>query len=187
MTIQEAKKLVTVRRIGALLVMLLTFAFILFAGLKSIYFALQNDTSVFSEVSNSVLRAIYFVYERTQGVSLIWEFAPIINPMQPNSPGNFGFLFILCCGALARMMWNSAAHLSSRIVKTLQRVEEVGWEQAMMAPSGRRFGGTADVLKINIELEQKDKWYQLPTGMILIGVAIGVLGQWANLRLGLIT
>lgn len=167
--------------------MALAFVFILFAGLKSTYFALQNDTSALSAVSNSVLRAIYSIYERTQGVSLIWELAPIINPMQPNSPGNFGFLFILCCAALARMMWDSAAHLSSRIVKTLQRVEELGWEQAIMAPSGRGFGGTPDVLKINIELEQKDKWHQLPAGMILMGVAIGVLGQWANLKIGLVT
>lgn len=54
-----------------------------------------------------------------------------------------------------------------------------------MGPSGHS-GTKPDVLQINIELEQQDKWYQRPAGMVLLGIAIGVLCQWANLRLGLI-
>ena len=185
MKIQEAKKFVTTLRIGAFILMFVASLFFACSALKSIYFALQSDISPFFAVSNAIQQAVYFIYERTQSMSLVWNSAPVLNPKQLNSPGNFGFLFIVCCGAIGRVMWDSAANLSSRIAKTLQRVEEIGWERSLMGPSGHS-GTKPDVLQINIELEQQDKWYQRPAGMVLLGIAIGVLCQWANLRLGLI-
>lgn len=83
-------------------------------------------------------------------------------------------------------MWDSASHLSLRVKKTIQRVEELGWERELMGQSGQISEGKPDVLQINIELDQKDQWYKRPLGLLLLGIAIAVLGQWANLRFGLI-
>ena len=66
------------------------------------------------------------------------------------------------------------------------KVEEQGWEQELMNQHGQISGVKPDVLQINIELDQKDQWYKRPVGLILLGVAIAILGQWANLQFGLV-
>lgn len=83
-------------------------------------------------------------------------------------------------------MWDSASSLSSRIKKTILKVEELGWEQELMAQRGQIAGAKPDVLQINIELEQKDQWYKRPLGLFLLGVVIAIFGQWMNLQFGLV-
>jgi hypothetical protein len=186
MKIIEAKKQVTRLRFVAVVIIGTSTLFFIFAALKSIYFLMEGDRTVFSSVSLALQRLIYFIYERTQFASWIWDLAPVVNPREINTAGNLGFCFIALCGAIGRIMWDSAAHLSSRIAKTIQRVEELGWEQALLAQQGIVAGMKPDVLQINIELDQKDQWYKRPTGLLLIGIAIAVLGQWANLKFGLV-
>ena len=109
-----------------------------------------------------------------------------MNPEKFNSSGNFGFLFLVFCGVLGRTVWDSASHLAARIYKTIQKVEEVGWEQSLIAKEGQIIGTNPDLLQINIELDQKDQWYQRPIGLILIGITIAVFAQWVNLQFGLV-
>lgn len=166
--------------------MLVSVLFFTFATLKSIYFSMAGDTTALSSLSRGVQRMIYFIYERTKFFSYFWEWAPVINPKEPNTPGNLGFLFVVVCGAIGRTMWDSASSLSWRIKKTIQKVEELGWEQELMAQRGQIAGAKPDVLQINIELEQKEQWYKRPIGLLLLGVAIAILGQWMNLQFGLV-
>lgn len=186
MKIIGAKKKITRLRIAAFVVMTVTALFFVCAALKSIYFAMGGDATAFFAPNRAIQRLFYFVYARTQFVSWVWEFAPVVNPKEINTSGNLGFLLIACCGAVGRIMWDSAAHLSSRIAKTIQRVEELSWKQALLAQQGLIAGAKPDVLQINIELGQKDQWYKRPIGLILLGVSITVLGQWANLKFGLV-
>jgi hypothetical protein len=83
-------------------------------------------------------------------------------------------------------MWDSASRLKSRIDDNIKRVEERVWEQELLAQQGMVTGAKPDDLQINIELEQKNQWYKRPIGIILLGVAIGILVQWANLKFGLL-
>jgi len=184
MKIIEAKKRVTHLRLFSVVVMCIAALFFLCAALKSIYFAMAGDTTAFSVVSRTVQRIVNFVYQRTQFVSLVWDLAPIINLREFNSSGNLIFFFIAVCGAIGHATWDSAAHLSSRIAKTIQRVEELSWEQTLQCQQGMVPGRELDVLQINIDLDQKDQWYKRPIGLLLIGVAIAILGQWANLKFG---
>lgn len=186
MKIIEAKKRVNHLRLLSVVVMSTAGLFLACAALKSLYFAMAGDTAAFSAVSRSVQRLVYFIYERTQFVSWVWDLAPTINTSQLNTSGNLGFLFIAVCGAIGRIMWDSALDLSLRIAKTIQRVEELGWEQSLLAKQGVIEGAKPDVLQINIDLDQEDQWYKRPVGLLLIGVAIAVLGQWANLKFGLV-
>lgn len=146
---------------------------------------MPGDATALFPLSQAVQNAVYFVYKRTQFVSWVWELAPVINPLEINTSGNFGFLFIAICGALGRILWDNATHLSSRIAQTIQRVEELEWKQELMGQRGQLPGTKPDVLQINIELDQKDQWYARPMGVVFLGIAIAVLGQWANLKLGL--
>jgi hypothetical protein len=84
------------------------------------------------------------------------------------------------------LIWDSASHLAARIKRTIQRVEELGWEQTLLGQQGQFAGQKPDVLQINIDLEQRDQWYKRPLGLLLLGIAIAVLAQWANLRFGLV-
>lgn len=186
MKIYEAKKRVTRQRILAMVVMVVSILFFACAALKSIYFSMAGETTAFSSLSLGVQRLVYFIYEKTQFFSWFWECAPVINPKEPNTPGNLGFLFVVVCGAIGRTMWDSASSLSSRIKKTILKVEEFGWEKELMAQRGQMTGAKPDALQINIELEQKDQWYKRPVGLVLLGVAIVIFGQWLNLQFGLV-
>jgi hypothetical protein len=186
MKISEAKKRITMQRIVSAIVVLVALIFLVCAALKSIYLTLQGDMTAFSSVSRGIQRLVYVIYERTQFVSWFWEWAPILSPKDLNTTGNWGGLFIMTCGFIGRVMWDSASHLSLRVKKTIQRVEELGWERELMGQSGQISGGKPDVLQINIDLDQKDQWYKRPIGLLLLGVAIAVLGQWANLHFGLV-
>jgi len=186
MRIFDAKKRITKQRIIAATIMGVSMLLLACAGLKSAYLSLAGDTTALSSISRGFQRLIYFVYERTQFISWFWEWAPVINPKEPNTSGNFSFLFVVVCGAIGRTMWDSASHLSSRIKKTIQRVEELGWEQELMEQRGQISGARPDVLQINIELDQKDQWYKRPVGLLLLGVAIAIMGQWVNLQFGLV-
>jgi hypothetical protein len=186
MKIYEASNRVTRQRIIAAVVMLVSILLFACAALKSIYFYMGGDTTVFSSLSRAVQRMVYYIYENTQFFSWFWDWAPVINPKELNTSGNLGFLFVIVCGAIGRTMWDSASNLSLRIKKTIQKIEELGWEQELLAQRGQVAGSKPDVLQINIELEQKDQWYKRPAGLLLLGVAIAICGQWMNLQFGLI-
>ncbi len=186
MKIFEAKKRVMRLRIVATIIMAISALFIICGAMKGIYAGVAGDASPFQFLSQGIQKAVFFVYERTQIISWIWKFAPTLNPQQFNSPGTLGFLFVTCCGAIGRVMWNSASHLANRIAKTIQRIEELGWEQALLKQQGLLTSVNADVLQISIELEQKDQWYKRPIGLVFIGVAIAVIAQLVNLKFGFI-
>ena len=186
MKIHEAKKRVKAHRTIAIILIIVSALFAACSILKSLYFAMEADASPFSSISNVIRQIIYFIYEQTQFVSWVWEQAPVTNPKELNTSGNFGFLLVACCGALGLMMWDSASDLASRIRQTIRKVEEIGWEQSLLIQQGLSRGEKPDMLQINIELDQNDQWYKRPIGLILIGAAIAVLGQWVNLKFGLI-
>jgi hypothetical protein len=186
MKIYDAKKRITRQRVFATVIMIVSTLLFACAALKSIYFSMAGDTTALSGLSRGVQRLVYFIYERTQFIAWFWEWAPVINPKELNTPGNLGFLFVVVCGAIGRIMWDSASNLSSRIKKTIMKVEELGWEQELMGQRGQFTGTKPDVFQINIELDQKDQWYKRPVGLLLLGIAIAIFAQWLNLKLGLV-
>lgn len=186
MKIFEEKRRVSRMRALSLIILSVSAVVFLVSALKSIAWAVHSDTTALASLAQGIQRLIHLVYEKTQFLSWVWQVAPVVNPRELNSSGNYGVLFITCCGALGHLMLDSANHLSVRIKKTIRRVEEFGWEQALLAQQGLASGQKPDVLQINIDLQQKDQWYKRPHGLILLGVAIAVLGQWANLQFGLV-
>jgi len=173
-------------RIIATMIMTISAFFFVCGAMKGLYAGVAENASIFQFLSHWIQKTIFFVYERTQIISWIWKLAPRLNPQVLNSPGTLGFLFVTCCGAIGRVMWNSASHLANRIAKTIQRVEELGWEQALLKQQGLLSSVNADILQISIELDQKDQWYKRPIGLVFVGVAIAVLAQLVNLKFGLI-
>jgi len=186
MKIFEAKQRITRHRTLSVVIMAIFGILIILAALKSIYFSMAGDASAFTAISQAIQRLVQLVYDKTQFLSLFWQWAPVINPQVLNTPGNYGMLFIALCVAIGRIMWDSAANLSARVAKTIRKIEELGWEQELMGQKGHVTGAKTDVLQINIDLEQKDQWYKRPIGLILLGVAIAALGQWVNLQFGLV-
>ncbi|MFZ3117560.1 MAG: YniB family protein [Variovorax sp.] len=186
MKISEAKSRITRHRIFAAVIMITATLLLACAALKSIYFSVEGDRTALASLSQTLQRIVYFVYKRTQFVSWFWEWSPVIKSNELNTTGNWGFLFVVVCGAIGRTMWDSASNLSLRIKRTIHRVEELGWEQELMGHRGQIAGARPDVLQINIELDQKDQWYKRPIGLLLLGVAIAILGQWLNLQFGLV-
>lgn len=187
MKIYQAKKWVKIQRTLAVIIMATSTMFLVFTALKSIYFSMNGDATAFASISQGIQRGIYFIYQRTQFLSWFWETAPIFTPKVLNTSGNFGLLFIAVCGAIGRIIWDSATNLSNRISKTILKVEEIGWERELMKQNGQIQTEKVDLLQINIDLKQEDQWYTRPIGLVLLGIAVAVLGQLANLKFGLVS
>jgi hypothetical protein len=186
-TIHQAQNRIVGRRFLAYCIMLLALLTLSCSVLKSIYFMFANDAATPFALRGVVLRAIYAVYTATDvGVlSWLWNTAPVADFRRINTPGNYGFVFILLCVAIGRCILDSAERLSSRVRKTLAKVEELGWERELMGQ--RRQGGhEVDVRALTVTLDQGSEWYQRPIGIVLLAVAATVLGQWANLQFGLV-
>lgn len=185
MKISEAQRRVSRLRALSWIILIVSVVFILISALKSIAWAVEGNASVLAPLTQGLQRLVYVAYEKTQALNWVWRIAPVINQRELNSSGNYGFLFLICVGALGRLMLDSANHLSARIKRVILRVEEQGWEQALHTQQGRVTEQKPDALLINIDLERRDQWYKRPLGMILLGVAVAVLGQWVILQFGL--
>lgn len=186
MTILEAKKWIKMQRSLAAAIWVISALLFACAALKSIHVSMEGGTTALSPLTHGIQRGVYSIYQATQFASMLWEWAPVLNPQVLNTSGNFGFLLIVIAGAIGRMIWASAADLSARIAKTIKKVEELGWEQELRGQRGQITNAKPDVLQINIDLNQKDQWYKRPVGLILLGVAVAVLGQLANLKFGFV-
>lgn len=185
MKVADAKRRVLILRVASLVLLVGSTLFLNISCLKLLAWTAQGDASGFASISRFVHSVINTLFEHTRFLSWVWQVAPVGNLRQLNTAGNFGMLLIICCGAFGRLIWDSASRLSTRIKKTLQRVEERGWELALSGQDAAE-RPKPDVLQIEIELHQSDQWHKRPLGMLLIGVAIAVLGQWANLQFGLV-
>ena len=160
-------------------------AIFLISGLKGIYFSAQVDNTALAPLSLSIQRGAFFIYERTPFASSLWTLAPSPGLRPLNTPGNYGFLFITLVISIGRVMWDSADHLSSRIMAATKRVEEAAWEEELHGKDGRVAATRPEKLHLRIELEQRDQWYKRPIGFVPLAIAGGVAAQWLNLSLGL--
>jgi hypothetical protein len=184
MNIAEAKHAVVKYRIAGAALMFISVLFSVCAGLKTVYFATANDVSPLVGLARQLRLAVYFIYEKTQAASYIWEWAPVIDPFHLNTAANFVFLLIVIVGTIGRLIWDSAAHLARRIRDAEQAAEAHGWQRQLGAGPSHATAAP-DRININIELDQKDQWYKRPLGIVLLALAGGVLLQWLNLKLGL--
>lgn len=146
MKIFEAQLHASRLRALSLAILIVSAVFFLVSALKSITWAVHGDTTALAPLAQSIQHLIHLIYEKTDYLSWVWQVAPVVNPRKINTAGNYGFLFITCCAALGRLMLDSSNHLSARIKKTIRRVEELGWEQSLLAQQGVMSGQKADVL-----------------------------------------
>ncbi|WP_350283873.1 YniB family protein [Nitrosomonas sp.] len=185
MTLLEAIRVVQRRKVISICVICIAFLFLVLGALKSFAWAASTDSSMLASVTRTGHELVVMLYQRTQFLSWFWELAPILSLTDLNSLGNCGFLFLLVCMFLMRVIWDSAIHLDHRIKSTLRQAEEQSWER-QLSHSGVTTQENSTVLELRIQLGQKDQWYKRPLGIVLLSVAGGVLLQWLSLRLGLI-
>lgn len=135
-----------------------------------IYHSLKNDTSIFQAVSKLLNLGVVFVYQKTQFLSLLWEYAPELHYPEIFVEGNLKFAAVICAFILGMIMRDSGIHLSRRINKVRQRAEEKVWEQSLTGEKS-----STDTLRIEIPIESKDSWYTRPFGIITMAVIGGYI------------
>lgn len=118
-----------------------------------IYHSLKNDTSIFQAISKLLNQGVVFVYQKTQFLSLLWEYAPELHYPEIFVEGNLKFAAVVCAFILGMVMRDSGIHLSRRINKVRQRAEEKVWEQSLTGEKS-----STDTLRIEIPIESKDRW-----------------------------
>jgi YniB-like protein len=186
MNLVEAKKRVTKQRIISAAIIIVSVIFFVLVVLKSIYISVADNPPIFHDINIEIQRLVQPIYKSTHFLLWFWKWTPVPNIMALNTSGNYGLLFILLCGAIGRIMWQSAEILSSRLSRMTQKIKDLEWEREIIRQHDQSVDAELDMLQINIELERKEQWYKRPVGLLLFGVAVAVLGQWANLRFGLL-
>lgn len=185
MTITQAEKRRFRLRVLSLTLMVGAVLFLLAGAQKSLYVLLQQAEGPFSRLAYSIQALIDTVYENTQFFSIIWEAAPVATfPQELNSSGNWGFVFILAILFLGRVMWDSASVLGQRIKRTRERVQELRWEREMDGKAPVPSSDDTNLIQVTVDLENKERWYKRPSGIVLLGIVVAVAGQWLNLRFG---
>lgn len=184
MTLIEAMRIVRQRKAISICVICIAFLLLVFGVLESFAWAASTDSSMLLPVTRIGHEFVVVLYQQTQFLSWFWELAPTLSPTDLNSSGNYGFLFLLACMLLMRVIRDSAIHLNQRIKSTLQRAEEQSWEKQL--PHSRvTTQENPMVFELRVQLTQEDQWYKRPLGIVLLIITGGVLLQWLNLHLGL--
>jgi len=184
MKIGDAQKGVKRRYVIGVFTMIISALFILCSIMKTTYLGIHGDRSAFATLTARLEDFINFVYQNTQFISLIWDWAPVYKPKELNDSGNLEFAICAWCYLTGQLIFSSGSTLSARIKKTKDRVEELLWEQSLLRDEGVTTGAKPDILQVTVELGDKDQWYKRPLGLLVIGIAVAVIAQWANLKFG---
>ena len=149
---------------------LISFVLLLMSFALYIYHSSKNDTSIFQAISKLLNQGVVFIYQKTQFVSLLWEYAPELHYPEMFVEANLKFAAVVCAFMLGIIMRDSGVHLSRRINRVRQRAEEKVWEQSLTGEIS-----SADTLRIEIPIESKDSWYTRPFGIITMAVIGGYI------------
>ena len=132
---------------------------LLLCMLKTLYHATSNVA-----IHNWIVDA----YEAIPLFDVFWPYLPLPSTSPLLSAENFkfaGVLSILGCGTLLR---NSGYDLSQRIATARKNAKAKGWERSWAGEVPR-----PDVLALQIEVTNKDKWYKRPLGIVLLAIISG--------------
>jgi hypothetical protein len=130
----------------------------------------ENYNSIFKGVFALLNEGVVFIYQKTQFLSALWEYAPTLNYPNIFVEDNLKFAAVICTFVLGIIMRDSGIHLSNRINKVRQKAEEKIWEKSLKGEVSSR-----NTLIIEIPLESKDSWYSRPAGLIAISVIAGYI------------
>lgn len=130
----------------------------------------ENDNSVFKGITALLNQATVIIYQNTQFLKILWEYAPTLYYPNIFVEGNLKFAAVVCAFLLGIIMRDSGIHLSRRINKVRQNAEEKIWEKSLTGETSSR-----NVLTMEISLESQDSWYTRPTGLITISIIAGYI------------
>ena len=91
---------------------LVSFVLLLMSFALYIYYSSKNDTSIFQALSRLLNQDVVFIYQKTQFLSLLWEYAPELHYPDIFVEGNLKFAAVVCAFMLGIIMRDSGNHLS---------------------------------------------------------------------------
>jgi hypothetical protein len=147
---------------------------------KFIYFLPWQTDALSSVIGHSIKELIEILFIMPPFISNIWKIAPVPTLEPINSLANYCTALLGCAAIIAKLMLNSARHLSGQI-KNAQMDQWMNQIEGKENQNISRF----DITSIEITTTPRDQWYTQPFGKIMIAVASGVLLQVINLSLGL--
>ena len=159
---------------------LVSFVLLLMSFALYIYHSSKNDTSIFQAISKLLNQGVVFIYQKTQFLSLLWEYAPELHYPDIFVEANLKFAAVICAFMLGIVMRDSGVYLSRRINKVRQRAEEKLWEKSLTGEIS-----SVDTLRIEIPIESKDSWYTRPAGIITMAVLGGYIVNLLSTLTGL--
>jgi hypothetical protein len=109
---------------------------LLLGVVKYVYFSLPNDL-IFSTLGRNLQQGINSWLRACPVCDVLWTITPTPTFMlQWHTFGNYVALLLLCLLLLGAVIRDSARHLSQRVRRTKERVEEAGWARALSSSWG---------------------------------------------------
>jgi hypothetical protein len=189
---QARRRLATFRWTGRTLVVA-SAVLLLFGVLKAVYLLATQapfgiERAVLSVPANLIV-AFYnwLTHWAPQVTQLLWEHSPDLDIHRPIF-ANGGFIATYLVLLIGGYLCGQANRIELRIAKTMQRVEELMWEESLR----RQFVAAADPaqamahLNLSISLIGQDApWYQRPWGLVLFGIALPMMVEVLKVVVGL--
>ncbi|MDQ9010301.1 YniB family protein [Acinetobacter gerneri] len=172
MNYQTAKTKVIIYYSVGILLIILGFLFFLTGSLLTLYYSLENNIGVF-KVTYLLKQMIYFLYEKTSFIKMIWNHAPILDPNHLSSKGSVTFIVWYVSIFFGWTFVRSANKLSSRLRVIDQDLEDQSIRASM------RMSATNDS-KRNIPIPNQSIWKEIHTlyiAPIVVGIVLWLISK----------
>ncbi len=164
--LSKAIKKARLQRFLGWFILLTSGTLILMSLLLSLYNTSINDTSAFKAISQGIATIIAIIYQKTQFMKFMWQYAPPLHYPDIFTIHNLKFLAILSSLVIGGIMRDSGNHLAQRINKAIKNAEERQWENSLTGEKQ---------YNIDIVIKSKDSWYTRPFGIIGMAIVAGYI------------
>ena len=172
----EAKRRVLLRRLYGAGLAVVCLMVVIAGLLKFMYFAFDDGGAVLAGLKRAAKTLVYAIYDKTQGLSIIWRYAPVPNMKQPISIANFWFLCFYLGAFIGAAVIRSGNDLARRVRKIEKQIED----ELIRASVRGAVVRTREQIQDAVEVPKESIWKDVHTlyvAPVVVGVVLLFLGK----------
>ena len=172
MSIGEALKKAKRQKRYGLVFMTVALILITFGLLKTLYWEVQSDQTIFRPLTQLAGNLIVLIYENTQFLFLewFWQIAPGIDIKNILNEYNLKFLVVASGLGFGGVLRDSGRKLSRRLNKVIERAQERMWERELTGEQVH-----THIMQLEFTFENNERWQTRPLGILFLTVIGGYI------------
>jgi hypothetical protein len=182
MSIGEALKQAKRQKQYGLVLMSIAFILFTFGLLKTMYWEVQADQSIFRPITQLAGDLIVMIYENTQFLFFgwFWEISPGLDLRNILNKYNIEFLAVVSMLGFGSVLRDSGRKLSKRLNKVIERAQDRMWERELTGEQVR-----TRIMQLEFTFENNERWHTRPLGILFLtiigGYIVNVLSKLTGL------